>query len=625
MADQENNILPEQPHENSRNPKEDIPLWLQGLEEETKANRIRAAKEELLAPEEDAQVSMDSEPSPASEDGIESLPENIEDELEGFDFIEEIPQDAPDVESLQESSGTPKKDSEKLEVVRDEPTPDNAPQEEFSTADTVEELADPFETLPDAIESAKDGQVLIEGKAEDLTPIDSVPDLAEPLEMSSDELVTEEEQDKDDETEKISILTPDSLDDEDESQDWVNEITELDTEVTNFREDQTQPQNILEMDQQLSENKSEGAAPDRSSPSEGEQFLDISEINVDDNPEYLASNEEGEEIPTSRIFEIIQESEDSPFIEDKILSDNEEPSFLEGGASPIDEGLALDEEEILPDDEELPKWLQRLIAESYPEDNSDQLMPLDEEALNAITKPVVIPSPQPLIDDLEEIEGLEAFEEFMELDDFEEVQGLDDSSLVENLDDTGVAVKSAATEEVVEFPSDDTPVEFELEDLEAAEVLSPADVASLAEEDVIAFFTDEETQPVKTLAETPEETPQEIPVVIEEPIEWTEDDNLYFNPDNGYLIEIPEPLQFARQVLKHGDITQGLDIIKTYIADDRFLDEIKKWLLEAAEAKMESQSDIWESIGDIAAIQDKHQEALAAYSKAINFLLSTKE
>jgi hypothetical protein len=122
-----------------------------------------------------------------------------------------------------------------------------------------------------------------------------------------------------------------------------------------------------------------------------------------------------------------------------------------------------------------------------------------------------------------------------------------------------------------------------------------------------------------------EEIPEVMPLVIEEPIEWTEEDNLYFNPVNGYLIEIPEPLQFAKQVLKQGDINQGLDIIKTYISDDSYLDEIREWLLEAAESRMESQSELWEAIGDIAANQDKHQEALAAYSKAINYLLSTKE
>ena len=625
MEDQENNISPEQPHDNSRNPKEDIPLWLQGLEEETKANRIQAAEGELLGREEEAQVSMRSDDSPESIDGIEPFSEDIEDDQEGFVNLEEVSQGSPDGESLSEPSETFEQVSEELEVMGDEPTPDDGLHEDFSTAETaVEESVEPFETPPEAFKTVGDGQALTEDIPEDLTPINSVQDIPEPLDASSDDLVTEEEPIEDDETEKISILSPDSLNDEDENLEWVNEITELDPETSNIPQDLSRPQNILGIDQKLGENELEESAPNPSSPSEEEQFLDISEVNVDDNLENLASKEEIEKEPTSRIIEIIQESEDSPFIEDKILSDNEESTFLEGEPSSIDEGLAFQEEEILPDDEELPKWLQRLIAESYPEDNFDQLMPLDEEVLNEITKPVVISSPLSPNEDFEEIEALDAFEEFEELEDFEVVDELDDLALDESLDDTDEAVEPAATEEGVEFPSEDAPVEFDLEDIEAAEALSPADEISLSEED-FAFLTDEDTQPVKTLEEMPEETSHETPVVIEEPIEWTEEDNLYFNPENGYLIEIPEPLQFARQVLKHGDITQGLEIIKTYISDDSFLDEIRIWLLEAAESRAESQSDIWESIGDIAASQDKHQEALAAYSKAINYLLSTKE
>jgi hypothetical protein len=181
-----------------------------------------------------------------------------------------------------------------------------------------------------------------------------------------------------------------------------------------------------------------------------------------------------------------------------------------------------------------------------------------------------------------------------------------------------------AEEEVVDQEDQDetAPDDFELEFINIEEEPSPPDEAAVdAIEEITDIISDEDTQPIHPFEEPLEETP----VVVEEPIEWSEEDNLYFNPQNGYLIEIPEPLQFARQVLKHGDILQALEIIKTYISDDNFLDELKLWLLDAAESRLESQSDIWEAIGDIAARQDKHQEALAAYSKAINYLLSVKE
>ena len=589
MKDQENNISSKPPHETSRNPKEDIPLWLQGLEEETKANRIQAAKGELPKAEEGSQASTSSDTSQDSGNEIETFSENIVDVQGDFDLKEEIPQDSAVFESLPEPSENLEPVSEELAVLENAPKSDDELQKDFITSDTAEDTVEPLETLPDTLNTEEEGQS------------------------------QEEETDKVDDTEKISILRSDSLADENENLEWVNEITELDIEPSTVPEDHTQPKNILEVDQQHVENELENSVPEPAPLSEEETFLDISELNADDSLEDFASNEEEEE-PASGLLEIIQKSEDSPFIEDKILSDNEESSYLEGSTSHIDENLAFDEEEVLPDDEELPKWLQRLITESYPEENFYQPTPLAEEALNEITKPVVLTSPQSLADDLEAIEGLESFEDFEELEDFEEVQKPDISSPIENLDDIGAAPEQEAAQGEGALPNEDPAIDIDPVNVEAAEEFSPADETPLSEEDFGAF-SDEDTQPVMII----EETLEEMPLVIEEPIEWTEEDNLYFNPVNGYLIEIPEPLQFAKQVLKHGDITQGLDIIKTYISDNSYLDEIKEWLLEAAESRMESQSELWEAIGDIAANQDKHQEALAAYSKAINYLLSTKE
>ncbi len=623
MKDQENNISPEQPNENSRNPKEDIPLWLQGLEEETKANRIQAAKEILMGANEETQASMNSDTSPDSDDENEPFSENIEEEQADFVLIEDIPQDSAVFESLQEPSETLEPVSEELAVLEDSPKSDDELQEGLLTTDTIEGTVEPLETLPDTPDTDEEGQSQETDTSEDLAPVDPISELPEPvvpMEPSSDELVTEEETNEVDDTEKISSLTSDHLNDEADNLEWVNEITELDLETSNFAEDHTKPQNIVEVDQQHLENELGNSAPEPAPFTDKEPFIDISELNADDDHEDLAYDKEKEE-PASGIIDIIQESEDSSFIENKILSDNEESSFLEGDSSPMDENLAFDEEEALPDDEELPKWLQRLIAESYPDENFDQPTPLAEDALNEITKPVVLTPPQTPAHDLGEIEGLESFDDFEEFEDFEEVLEPDVSSLAEDLDDPGESPEQGAPQIEAAFPSEDTALDFDLDTFESDEEVSSVDEAPSSEEAGFGVFIDEDTQPVKVM----EEKLEEIPIVIEEPIEWTEEDNLYFNPENGYLIEIPEPLQFAKQVLKHGDITQGLDIIRTYITDDRFLDEIKAWLLEAAELRMESQTDIWEAIGDIAANQEKHREALAAYSKAINYLLSTKD
>jgi len=115
------------------------------------------------------------------------------------------------------------------------------------------------------------------------------------------------------------------------------------------------------------------------------------------------------------------------------------------------------------------------------------------------------------------------------------------------------------------------------------------------------------------------------PVGIRAPIEWSKEDNLYYNPEIGYLIDIPEQLLYARQVFKQGNIAHALNIVKEYIQNASYLDEIKTWLMEAADTSLDCLCEIWEYIGDIAAYQDHHQEALSAYTKAINYLLLNKD
>ena len=639
MKDLESNLSPEQPQDNSRNPKEDIPLWLQGLEEETKANRIRAAREEDLSSanseEQFANIPDDSPESGA----VFDLPieDTYGDEDEGdFLLIEEAPQptDAPD--TLPDSFETPETPSEAIEDVtalenfEAEPIPEDKTLEGFTPVDIPEDVPESAEPLPDATESAEEEQLLPEALPQDL------PDLSEAVGTSVNEINAEEPSEEEDETEKIAILSPDALDEEADQQEWVNEISEIETDLFNDEQDHTQPQKIQDITPQNPESEPEGPASEPIVLSDEDLFIDISELNVDgtqDEPSPVVEEKNNE--PDSGIIELIQESEDTPFTEKQILSDNGESTFIDGITPSNDEPFFFNDDEILPDDEALPKWLQRLIAESYPEDEITRDADFDEAAMNEITKPVQISFSQPLADDFEELDELVEMEEFEELDGLEELDESEETDGIEEITDQEISAmveipdefepdeEPLAEEEVVDQETQDetAPDDFELEFINIEEEPSPPGEAVDAIEEITDIISDEDTQPVHPFEEPLEETP----VVVEEPIEWSEEDNLYFNPQNGYLIEIPEPLQFARQVLKHGDILQALEIIKTYISDDNFLDELKLWLLDAAESRLESQSDIWEAIGDIAARQDKHQEALAAYSKAINYLLSVKE
>jgi hypothetical protein len=639
MKDLESNLSPEQPQDNSRNPKEDIPLWLQGLEEETKANRIRAAREEDLSSanseEQFANIPDDSPESGA----VFDLPieDTYGDEDEGdFLLIEEAPQPTDAPETFPDSFETPETPSETIDDVtalenfEAEPIPEDKTLEGFTPVVMPEDVPESAELLPDATESAEEEQLLPEALPQDL------PDMSEAIETSVNEINEEEPSEEEDETEKIAILSPDALDEEAEQQEWVNEISEIETDLFNDEQDHTQPQKISDITPQNPESKPEGPASEPIVLSDEDLFVDISELNVDgtqDEPSPVVEEENNE--PDSGIIELIQESEDTPFTEKQILSDNGESAFIDGITPSNDEPFFFNDDEILPDDEALPKWLQRLIAESYPEDEITRDADFDEAAMNEITKPVQISFSQPLADDFEELDELVEMEEFEELDGLEELDESEETDGIEEITDQEISAmveipdefepdeEPFAEEEVVDQEDQDetAPDDFELEFINIEEEPSPPGEAVDAIEEITDIISDEDTQPVHPFEEPLEETP----VVVEEPIEWSEEDNLYFNPQNGYLIEIPEPLQFARQVLKHGDILQALEIIKTYISDDNFLDELKLWLLDAAESRLESQSDIWEAIGDIAARQDKHQEALAAYSKAINYLLSVKE
>ena len=603
MKDEENNFSPKQPNENSRNPKEDIPLWLQGLEEETKANRLQAAKEETSIPDNDeAQTSFPSEPISDSHETSEMLIEEPEVEMEDNTSFE----DQEDVLSPSESQT-----EEFIEIPEESPEAPALIEDEQSTEDdshptpwTVEstELTD---APSDEVETEKEDQSG-EITPQNSSPVDQTSDSSETAEASFEELDIEKEFAVEDDTEKIAIPSPISENDHEDDLEWVNEITEIDIDHIGSEEDHTKPQNILDPDHLPADEEQEDSGPEIKPLPEEALFVDISEVDVEGEIDEQPSD--GEEAGTG-LLEILQEDEISEFNEEKILSDDDGQVFIEGDSSTAEDELPFREEEILPDNEELPKWLQRLIAESYPEDDSDRLYSIEEEELDEITKPVQITPPESLVEEFDSIEELEDFEAFEAIEEIEDFDLAEELEVISSMDEA--------------LPDEDVPIES-IEEIQASDGVPPT-LEDELEEDIesVEEFIFDDTQPVKL----PENESIEIveSTEPEEPIEWSEEDNLYFNPENGYLIDIPEALQFARQVLIHGDAPQALGILRTYISEATYLDEIKIWLLEAAESGGECLSEIWESIGDIAVSQDKHQDALTAYSKAINYLLVNKD
>ena len=531
MDDQEKNISPEQPNEPSRNPKEDIPLWLQGLEEETKANRLRAAEEE-------AHDSFPSEHSLSSSEPLEATSEELDVEEEGFP-TEEEPSDQIDAATAEEIE-------DEILLPKEEPriSIPSESENDFYDSDDF-----PFEEIEEETEEIQ------------LTPV------VEPLNDNT-------------------------------SPDWFNEISDIAVEPTDSVEELTEPQDIPD-NVEPSE-----PSPEAPTNSEDNLFIDISEADIENDlgnslaneNDLLPDNEQQifvDEEPEFGGIETLTEDEQPAVMDENVHSDDENLTFVEETSSKGEES-GFGDDEMLPDDEELPKWLQRLIADSYPDHDSNQMMILDKDRFDEITKPVQVTPPQTITAETNEFEEIEDFgliEEFEELSLQEDVPG--DNLSFENETETPEIDSSSAAQQEETKEKDDAGYSITVEDTQPTNI--------------------EESTETKDLSET------------KESIEWSKEDNLYFNPENGYLIEIPEALQFARQVLKHGDTAQALDIIKTYISQASYLDEIKVWLLEAADSSMDYLSEIWESIGDIATFQSDYQEALTAYSKAINYLLVYKD
>jgi len=87
----------------------------------------------------------------------------------------------------------------------------------------------------------------------------------------------------------------------------------------------------------------------------------------------------------------------------------------------------------------------------------------------------------------------------------------------------------------------------------------------------------------------------------------------------------PKTLRFAKYLLDQGDFDRAKEIFKPYIENNQFLEDIEAWLVEASNNGAKKHSGTWELIGDIAMVQNQPSRAFEAYKQAITVLLSTKK
>jgi hypothetical protein len=223
--------------------------------------------------------------------------------------------------------------------------------------------------------------------------------------------------------------------------------------------------------------------------------------------------------------------------------------------------------------EELPDWLEEMIEE--PETEISENIELEDEIFNPdeATKPVIITSIETedeMVIDEQPIEAaplttdlpVEEYEkQFTEDDVFIDDQVAEDLSIAEE-----------------EIPPNEVPFEGEMliEQLPSLEI-----------ENVEEFDADEG--------------------------DWHEEDLL--SP------ELPKSLKFAKYLLDQGEIEPSFEIFQTYVKKSEHLEEIKIWAMEAAAFDTEKNNLLWELIGDLSLKQNKPDEALSAYTRAISKLI----
>lgn len=223
--------------------------------------------------------------------------------------------------------------------------------------------------------------------------------------------------------------------------------------------------------------------------------------------------------------------------------------------------------------EKLPDWLEEMIEE--PETEISENIELEDEIFNPdeATKPVIITSIETedeMVIDEQPIEAaplttdlpVEEYEkQFTEDDVFIDDQVAEDLSIAEE-----------------EIPPNEVPFEGEMliEQLPSLEI-----------ENVEEFDADEG--------------------------DWHEEDLL--SP------ELPKSLKFAKYLLDQGEIEPSFEIFQTYVKKSEHLEEIKIWAMEAAAFDTEKNNLLWELIGDLSLKQNKPDEALSAYTRAISKLI----
>lgn len=300
------------------------------------------------------------------------------------------------------------------------------------------------------------------------------------------------------------------------------------------------------------------------------------EIKIDELPSVEYSDEIGpslDDLPSSEGFMDISEMEvsGSPQQEEPIFKDKDE-ALIEG---------------------ELPEWLQEMIAEQEKSRPGDFEPGTNKE--------------QDLLDDPTSHQDDSALDkiasEEIPVDEDELVKEIDLVPDHERVVDAGLVIE----DELFVDEELDVEVGLDAEDeilTDDEDISLPEPPSSIDMETAIAI-ADDATKPVVISEDDPEIAPENDEITDDEPID--------------------EQRELAKMRLYQGDYHQAVPIIQELLEDSSQLNELETWVKEATEGEAKNIKEMWEVLGDISLKQNKPDQALNAYAKAIKCLLADDE
>lgn len=391
--------------------------------------------------------------------------------------------------------------------------------------------------------------------------------------VGEDEPAEEVTESKDEEERAEEIL--DVVNEEEPEQDdlpgWLDELADADPDAVEFSEQKTEP--AADWNEDLTEEEDEIT-----------EEIEISSVEDVGDIEYSLesqSPEQGDYLDEIRSLELDESAED----------------------------------EVIPEDEEIPEWLREMIAAEERHSMPGSQSSVDER-VDEPTQPVILEKDQDYPKDYDSDESgiVKAADQEIEI---YETTPPGKFQLIEDM----FEIESKEDEEIVESASP------ELQPLEEAEVSE--DQYELHIEDIEAVLKDDQPEdlgegrpdPVSEFEES--QDAQEAPAPPSDSIESHPADQDQ-EDHSGYegLTNDPGPnsLISAKALLKEGDLDGALKIISGSSIEPDQLDQVKEWLYSAIENSDCDKSKLWEALGDMAIQQGNHAEAFESYTKAIKNL-----